>query len=99
MSPEQRKRWPWAQEMVTVNTPWGSRFAANLYLVPSMGDDEWLDIPYTAAFKRRSGDDCCCGCGDHTADHRSVLTWDDWGDGPMCVMCGRIEDKWEVCDE
>lgn len=31
-----------------------------------------------------------CPCVEPT--HYAVATYDDWGDGPMCVMCGKLKE-------
>lgn len=36
------------------------------------------------------------GCDCMWASRHWVATYDDWGQGPMCVMCGEIR---EVCDD
>lgn len=39
-----------------------------------------------------------CPCFEPT--HYAPATYDDWGEGPMCVMCGRMQDNGqEVCDD
>lgn len=35
-----------------------------------------------------------CTCFEPEGHGRWVIIRDDWGAGPMCVVCGKIEDKW-----
>lgn len=86
MTPEDKKRWPWAQEMV------GSarqRFGD----VPSAGQDVWSATWSCRLLERRDPDrSCWCLLNGDPGTVSRVLTYDDWGDGPMCVMCGRLKE-------
>lgn len=62
----------------------------------SDGSDSYhRDCRHHTSAKERMvrGDGCWCQT---TREQLVVRTYDDWGDGPMCVMCGRIK---EVEDE
>jgi len=58
-------------------------------------------IPPTIRFIGRSTNDCWCGSGDSgdldeaaaiAVYSTAVATYDDWGDGPQCTMCGRLKE-------
>lgn len=48
---------------------------------------------------RGAGGDCCCSPVEISTTEEclvTIVTYDDWGDGPQCTMCGRLK---EVGDE
>jgi len=47
---------------------------------------------YHYDMKRFERKDEVCACEETYDGHLVVITWNDWGDGKQCEMCGRIID-------